>query len=291
MRKTLVMFFVVAVITFEAGASDTLDVYFINVGHGDAILIDLGDWECLIDAGKGTNSSNLELLRVLDCAVADDTIELAVLSHNHWDHYGGFINLIQNSDFAISSFWRSSDPNADTEKTKWLEFSNIFGSAEFFKEELAVDSIPLATLPNALDLNVLAPRVLQMQPTDDNDNENSLVLLLTYGEVSVLLPGDIESLPTSADAWSSTSGVLILKAPHHGRANSATLALAELLMPDLVVVSTGDDVPETAVALTYLGIPFLWTAASETIRVSTDGDSVWVTTDTLLAQVVDCDDE
>ncbi len=292
MRRTAILATFLAILCTVIGyAADTLDVYFIDVGHGDAILVDYGDWECLIDAGKGVSSSSLELLSVLQCAVTDSTIELAVLSHNHWDHYGGFTDLIANSDFVISAFWKSDDPNADTEKTRWFGFSNAFDSAEFAKERLAAGSIPFVPLPNDLDWSVLAPRILQIQPKDENDNANSLVLGLRYGTVEFLFTGDIIEVDTEdIDGWHAPSNALVLKAPHHGRSNSATQALAKRLEPDLIVVTTGHCVPQTGCTLTQLGIPFLSTSTSGTIHLRTDGESVWVTTDTLSGQVVECTD-
>ena len=65
-------------------------MYFINVGAGDAILVDCGDWEALLDAGPRTARANSEVLATLASHVDDGIIELAILSHPHSDHYGGF---------------------------------------------------------------------------------------------------------------------------------------------------------------------------------------------------------
>ena len=282
MKRLVVVLAVIGLLTIGVWGEETLDVYFLDVGHGDAILIDYENWECLIDAGKGTNSSDTELDSILESTVTDGTIELAILSHNHWDHYGGFADLIGDYELTIAAFWRSEDRNADTEGECWSAFTNAFTSAQFEVEDLGAGDTPLTPLPDDLDWTILAPSVLKTQPEDDNDNANSLVLGLRFDDVSFLFAGDLlEVTHDNITNWHVPSDTLVLKAPHHGRENSATLDLAEILSPALVVVSTADCVPETARGLSLLGIPFLWTSSSGTVRVSTDGASVWVSSRTL----------
>lgn len=319
MRKSWLAFVLVAFLTFTAAESDTLNVYFIDVGQGDAILVDYGDWECLIDAGKGTSSSSLELLSVLECAVTDGTIELAVLSHNHWDHYGGFADLIESSGYVISTFWTSEDPNADTEKTRWLEFSTAFNSAEFVKEKLAAGSIPLVYIPSDLEWAVLGPA--EIRTTKRNDNENSLVLLLTFGAVRVLFTGDIQTEGAKALAELDLGeGPLVLKVPHHGAKNASAIFEIAGVVPTVSVISAGDDNryghPDADLvdALARFGPVFITTCGCSedcfaagttslanpdlaihsntgTIHIETDGECVWITTDTLSRQVLDCSNE
>ena len=51
MRKYVLVAAILLIVSLFAGAEGELNVYFLNVGHGDAILIDYRDWECLIDTG------------------------------------------------------------------------------------------------------------------------------------------------------------------------------------------------------------------------------------------------
>ncbi|MEE8593431.1 MAG: hypothetical protein V3T03_04825, partial [Candidatus Bipolaricaulota bacterium] len=79
MKLGLVGFLLVAVVSLVVCAAETLDVYFIDVGHGDAILIDYCNWEVLIDAGPGDSATNEAVLAVLEEHVSDGIIELAIL--------------------------------------------------------------------------------------------------------------------------------------------------------------------------------------------------------------------
>ena len=71
-------------------------------------------------------------------------------------------------------------------------------------------------------------------------NEDSVVLELRYGEVSIILPGDIgreaESLITPA---LDTRHITVVKAPHHGSATSSTETFVDALHPAAVVFSAG----------------------------------------------------
>jgi len=290
MRKLLLTLMIGCVLSFVAISSDILDVYFINVGHGDAILVKYGTTEWLIDTGyKNAWPSTSICSDLLDVEV-DLPLEYFILSHTDLDHYSALDLFMRPC--RIQTAFSSRDPSAgqviaaDAKLALDCDQSSLGAPAI---GSLSADS-PLLFSQSGLIWEMLHPSS-DFAISAANTNDKSVVLMLTYGCVSFLLPGDIETLPTSADTWSSTPGILILKAPHHGRANSATLALAELLRPDLVVVSTGDCVPETGVAIAQLGIPLFSTSTNGTIHISTDGESVWVTTDSLSGQIADCSDQ
>ena len=292
MRKGIVGLLCAILVSCAVWGVDTLDVYFVNVGHGDAILISYDNWECLIDSGNGTMEPTVELFKTLGHVVQDSTLELAVLSHNHWDHYGGFSSIFSDDYYSISVFWRSTDLSPDTNGVRWLEFSDSFSRESFSDvEELVAGTIPLAICPLEIEWTVLSPHIIEATASGDNDNENSLILLLTFGSVSFLFPGDIECLPENAVEWNIPPGTLILKAPHHGRTNSATLELVDLLQPDLVIVSTGYSVPEVADAVIQRGIPLFSTQTSGTVHLSIVEGTVWVTTSALSGQIASVDEE
>ncbi len=258
-----------------------LDVYFINVGHGDAILIDFGEWECLIDAGDGSQTPSAVIRSLLRDVVGDGVLEVACLSHNHADHFGGFSTVFQDhAYYRVGMFWRSGDLRPDWDGSKWRDFEAALSDECPIAVSLARGAATPDSVPCALKWKVLLPSILST--SKENDNENSLVLLLTYGSVSFLFAGDLQTVtPATLEDLTLPTGELILKAPHHGRHESATLSLVQQPTPSLVVVSTDDRVPETATEIVQRGIPLLSTSSSGTIRVSTDGETAWVTTSTL----------
>jgi len=291
-RASLLAFVTAAILALSASSADTLDVYFIDVGHGDAILVDYNNWECLIDAGKGTSTVNHGLMEVLGATVQDSTIELCVLSHNHWDHFGGFVDVFPL--YVVDAFWRSADVLPDCDGANWKEFSAELAKECSEPEELSVGITPPAISPPELAWTVLAPGVLKTTPADENDNENSLVLLLEYGEVMFLFAGDIQSKAESVlQTIELPEAVLILKVAHHGSNSSTSTEFLKWADPELAIVSadSNDLHAQVAVNLGHHGIPFLQTFNNGTICVSTDGNAVWVTTETLAGAVVSCSDE
>jgi competence protein ComEC len=262
--------------------SSTLDVYFIDVGHGDAILIDCGDWEALIDAGGGTTTATANVLEVLASQVDDKVIELAIVSHLHEDHYGGFDAVFDR--FEVLEVRGGLDSDPDTGGEAYAAFrSGLIGEALTPEPWECGDRMTTGCLV----WTVLGPPAIVTEPEDANDNANSLVLLLRFGSVGFLFPGDTlrvdaSDIVTIAEACKT----LVLLAPHHGCAESES-ALADLVAyyrPDLVVFSTNLCTPNGAEDLLARGVPFITTARSGLIHMRTDGASAWVTTATLAGE-------
>jgi competence protein ComEC len=116
-------------------------------------------------------------------------------------------------------------------------------------------------------------------------NDDSVVIEVRFGEVSLLLPGDAES---SAEAEVARligpAGVRVMLAPHHGSATSSTWPLLRAAAPDLVVMSAGRGNryghPHAAVLARYraIGARILRTDVDGAVTVRTDGRAVEVAT-------------
>lgn len=279
------LFFII-VASVAASCADTLCVYFLDVGHGDAILVDFGEWECLIDTGYKKYWPKASRCDDLLEGVIDAPLEVFVLSHADQDHYSAFERVA--CPCQVERVLHGPD-SAATSKVQELLAS--------LQPDFAVDagcdlsrtqarSVSVDMTPDTFGNAGLEWRVLHPTPAfaagETEDNENSLVLLLTYGSVSFLFTGDIEEEAQAALAdCELPDHTVILKVPHHGRQADNTLTFLERVNPALAIISTHDLIPEVSAELLLLGIPFFVTHTSGTICVSTNGKSVWVTTDTL----------
>jgi competence protein ComEC len=114
-------------------------------------------------------------------------------------------------------------------------------------------------------------------------NEDSVVLDIRLGQVSIVLPGDIGREGERAVAARFEPGrLVILKAPHHGSATSSTGVLVDLLRPSAVIFSCGRDNrfghPHPAVVARYrtAGAALFSTAQDGAVFVETDGTTVAV---------------
>jgi len=114
-------------------------------------------------------------------------------------------------------------------------------------------------------------------------NEDSIVLEVRLGQVSIVLPGDIGREGEQVVAPRLEPGrLVILKAPHHGSATSSTPAFLAALRPAAVIFSCGRDNrfghPHPAVVARYvaLGADIFSTAEDGAVFVDTDGTRVEV---------------
>lgn len=283
MRSILLASLLVVLASVALLGADTLDVYFIDVGAGDAILIDYGDWEALLDAGPGFNPSNSEILATLADHVRDGIIELAILSHPHADHYGGFETVL--GQYEVGSFWRSQDTDPDTHGPKYSTLLDALALENLVPIQLeAGEQVTFGQL----QWTVLGPEQLIGGP--ENDNENSLVLLATYGNVHFLFVGDIETKGESQLLdIALPDGKVVLKVAHHGSDTSTSLAFLNWAQPEFAVISTKYEAPPVSSVLESLGIPYASTSEHGTITISTDGESITISVEASRTMFVDAD--
>jgi competence protein ComEC len=111
-------------------------------------------------------------------------------------------------------------------------------------------------------------------------NEDSLVLLVEYGEFQTLFTGDA-GLPAESALRGSLVPVDLLKVGHHGSRGSTGGELLDSLRPLAAVISVGRNdyghpAPETLDRLGRRQIPVLRTDQDGTISVRTDGTTMWI---------------
>jgi hypothetical protein len=108
-----------------------------------------------------------------------------LLSHSHADHGNGLTRVLK--DFGTSRFWYSESPNKPALLAKLLKFAQ--GSNQVTHHE-SIDTSK--QLPHFGDVSM---EVLWTPPAvlDSNENNNSVVLAITFGQVTFLLTGDAEA--------------------------------------------------------------------------------------------------
>ena len=98
-----------------------LHVHFIDVGQGDAILVDLGDTEVLIDGGDRSPG----ITTYLEDYVKGN-IEAMIATHPHADHIGGLIEVLD--DFAVDEIWLNGDTSTSKTYSDFMTRVNAEGS-------------------------------------------------------------------------------------------------------------------------------------------------------------------
>ncbi len=247
-----------------------LQVHFINVGQGDAILIDYGTDEVLIDGGEASPGVVPYLRKYVD-----GDLEAMVATHPHEDHIGGLIDVLQS--FQVDNiYW-----NGETATTK------VYG--DFMALAKAEPKASLQQLQRGDTINVdgLAFAVLNPPgPSFKETNDNSIVLKLNYGGTRFLFEGDAQQeAESSMLAAGLNMAADILKVGHHGSRSSSSMPFLKAVSPQIAVYmaginnSYGHPHAETLVALNQVGAQIYGTDIHGTIVVATDGQKYTLTTE------------
>lgn len=245
-----------------------MQVYFIDVGQGDAILIDYGTTEILIDGGEKSTGVTDYLKKYVD-----GDLEAIVATHPHADHIGGLIDLLDK--YTVDAIYTNGE--AAITKT-YTDFMNS-SSAEGAKVSIARrgDTITAGTLM----FHVLNPPATLF----DDVNNNSIVLQLDYGSVDFLFDGDAG---IAAENSMISTGVLsdidILKVGHHGSRTASSPAFLNITRPEVAIYMAGvgnlygHPHNESITTLKGIGAVIYGTDKYGTIVIDTDGATYTITT-------------
>jgi competence protein ComEC len=247
-----------------------LTVHFIDVGQGDAILVDLGETEVLIDGGE-KSPGVVDYLR----NYVDGKLEVMVATHPHADHIGGLIAVLDA--FEVEQIW----DNGDTSDS--ATYADFVVAVEKEGAQVHVGRRGDKIVAGALTFLILNPTTLA-----GTTNNNSLVLSLTYGKTDFLFMGDAEKEAEGAMLVASdlpVPDVEILKVGHHGSRTASSTDFLAVTTPEVAIYmagvgnSYGHPHAETISALQGIGARVYGTDVNGTILVATDGVTYEVRTE------------
>ena len=254
-----------------------LRVSFVDVGQGDAALIDLPDGSlALVDTGQGGRHPASRELRALLSARRRSRIDVLVITHGHPDHYGGLGELLD--EVAVGEIWvngqllvEERDGAMETLLSKALDR----GIRLQFPSELCATTHEFG----GAEIEVLWPCPRYDPRLDLNDN--SMTLRLSYGRHSFLLTGDLEAEAERALlAQGRVLSADVLKVAHHGSRTSTSKRFLMAVRPALAVISSGagnrygHPSPIVLGRLRDAGVDVLRTDRGGGVIFSTDGASL-----------------
>ena len=198
-----------------------LRVTILDVGQGDATLLQVPEGAVLVDQGPPEADVAGQLL---DLGVR--RIDLLVLTHPSRDNVGGSRDVVERLDVG-----HVLEPK--------LPFENPFGGPALAAARRAGVRVIVTRAGQTYRLGRLLLRVLwpdgAASPAD-NPNDHATVLLASYGETDFLLPADAES---NATVPLRPPLVEILKVGHHGSSDPGLRELLALTRPRIALVSVG----------------------------------------------------
>ena len=256
-----------------------LRVTFLDIGQGDAAVVELPGSQVMVIDGGGFASEDFDtgeaILAPFLWSRKIGRVDILVMSHPQLDHYGGLTFLAER--FSPRELWFTG------EKTQGERFQQLMtaltragGTARVLCRETP-------------EMQLAQVRVQALHPPCQHvgldPNNASLVLRLSYGVIDLLFTGDIEA--EGEHALLSAPGTLaseILKVPHHGSRTSSSAAFVAAVAPQVAVASLGYHnrfsfpAPEVVQRYAEQGTRFLRTDQAGAVTVVSDGQGYRIQT-------------
>ena len=229
--------FIDAMTTLGHDATDVV-IHYIDIGTaGDAMLIQIGDIDLLVDAGLNQATSIDNLLDFLAEHITDGTIEYIIPSHAHADHIGGYPDVFDAYDIGTIFNYCTVGTSAialefdDLVNAHMAEGGTVYRVCELFDE----DDIFIYELFDNVFLEFYNTGDL----ASSDLNESSVVFTLDAMGTRALFNGD------AGDDQEAVYGPLaghidVLKMGHHGSRTSTSSALVETIDPSTVIVNVNN---------------------------------------------------
>ncbi|MBE6079641.1 MAG: MBL fold metallo-hydrolase [Veillonella sp.] len=259
--------------------SETLDVYTLDIGQGDAHLIRVGNEFSLIDTGDVDHRDNL-VAQLKKYNVK--SLKNVIITHPHSDHLGGFHALIDagipiEHVYDNGMKYKTSVYNTYVKDTDKKNLKRI-GLYKGMTVDLGKDAQFVVYAPEE-------GQYIMDKKGQPDPNDNSIVGKLVFGKFSMLFTGDASRAEENKLIKEENTKLSsrILKVGHHGSASSSQKDFIRSVRPEKAVISVGlhnDYGHPTREALNRLAaenVMVYTTAQQGTIRIHTDG-STWQVT-------------
>ena len=239
-------------------------MYFIDVGEADCILIKYNDEYTLVDAGN--NKDGKKIVAYLK-GLGIEHFEYVIGTHAHEDHIGGMDDIIKN--FSIDYFYM---PKTEVDMITYTEI----------KDELNKKGIKYETpkIDKSFKMSQVQFKVLWIDDNKEDINATSIVLKVTYQNTSYLLMADattdVEHQILEKDLESD-----LIKVAHHGSNHSSSAIFLKKVNPKYAIISVGTPndygFPKqvTLEKLEKLNTLVLRTDELGTIIASSDGNNIY----------------
>ena len=259
---------------FFSQPRENITVHFMQL-RGESIFIDTNGLDVLIDAGDGGQEGPkvVDYLKNLN----QTNIDILIASHHHGDHINGLEAVLDSIN--VTTILDNGVENADyfnLSKKNYQDYISLAKTKDFIIAERG----QTYNLDNFTTLTILNP----VQPLEfDEENDNSIVVKLTYHNVSFIFTGDCgkpcegsmvkSGLNLSAD---------FLKIGHHGNKDSTGHSLLDNVNPSFAIINDGkSNIPDRPSHLVLWnlrdrGIKTYLTGKHGDIIIKTDGNEYWM---------------
>ena len=258
-------------------AADAMTFHFIDIGQGDATLLEFPCGAVLIDTGGEQNElfdSNKALIAYLDAFFARrkdlaGTLDLLLITHPHIDHNRAALAVLERykvrgvidngADAPHSHNDGTEDPGATQQMAVHAWLRDHPRDPAIAYQGVGARDIPPEGLTNPVVDPVAGCAASQVDPRitllwgtvsddlrtyGDNPNNHSVVARVEFGKTSALFTGDLEiiglsRLATRYEAHPELLDIDIYQVGHHGSKNATVHYQMQLMSPRVAVISMG----------------------------------------------------
>lgn len=278
----------ILIIQLTPYTDSSLNVSFLNVGQGDATVIELPHKQgvLLIDAGgllrfdqaywKQTDSAfeiGREVIVPFLKGSGIQSIDTFIWTHADSDHIEGAEEILEEVNVREIHV----TPGAKKEPTLQEAVQTARDHKVTMKEKRAGDSFQMGKT-----------QMMYVSPQDTmyEGNDDSLVLYLKHREFTMLFTGDLEEEgeETLVQTYGGLGNITVLKAGHHGSNTSSTLEFLEKINPRITVISAGKNNryghphPDVIERFQKLHLPILTTAEVGSVHIRFRGEEMTIRT-------------
>jgi competence protein ComEC len=242
---------------------DRLTVSFLDVGQGDATLIQHPDGGAILFDGGPPEGQVARLLR----RAGVRRLSIVVATHASRDHHGGLADVLER--FRVETLLDGGDGNPDPGLAALRDAARSHGVR-------VVRALAPANIEaGGLRIRILSPAPRPSGPAPEDPNPRAVVAVVRAGDFDLLLSADAESgslLPLDLP------DVDAMKVPHHGSADPGLPAVLRRLRPEVAAIEVGQNTyghpaPPTLAALARSGARLYRTDRQGTITLTVrDGD-------------------
>jgi competence protein ComEC len=209
-------------------APDHLTVRFLDVGQGDATLIQHPDGTAVLFDGGPPEAGVARLLR----RAGVSRLALVVATHVSRDHHGGLVEVLRR--FPVDTLLDGGDRSPDRGFAAVLRAARRRG----VRRVPALAPLSLDLAGGDLKVDVLSPEPRPPGPAPEDPNPRAVVALVSSGWFDLMLSADAESealLPLDLP------DVDAMKVPHHGSADPGLPQVLDELRPELAAIEVGQN--------------------------------------------------
>jgi competence protein ComEC len=253
------------------GPPAQLTVRFLDVGQGDATLIQHPDGTAVLFDGGPPEAGVARLLR----RAGVERLAIVVATHASRDHHGGLAEVLRRFDVAM--LLDGGDGSADPGFRAVMRGA----SARSVRRVPATAPMALTLAGGDLRIRILSPPPRPPGPAPEDPNPRAVVAIVSAGGFDLLLSADAESetlLPLDLP------DVEAMKVPHHGSADPGLAETLDRLDPELAAIEVGPNTyghptPSTLAALDRAGVRTFRTDRHGTVTLALHDEELRVETE------------